>query len=858
MRLSVLFVFLLLSQYCSGQRLMDREIKLTQREGTTGAFLNRLDSVPGIDLSYSSAVVDLDRPVLLTGKEKTVEDYLQSILKGQAVRFRETNGKIFIIALEAVKKKFTISGYISSRESGERLIGASVYIPQKNIGTTSNQYGFYSITLDEDSVMLQVSHTGFFGFLSSMHLSRNIELDVALEQNVVQNQLVVINSESRKNVPSRSIGRTEIPQAFIKSLPSLMGEPDVLKTLQMLPGVQAGNEATSGLNVRGGSADQNLILLDGVSVYNASHAFGIFSIFNADAIAHVEILKSGFPASYGGRLSSVVNVHMKEGDKYKFHGEGGLGLIFSKLTLEGPLKKGKSSFMISGRRTYADLIIRPILKLSDATTDVIPFFADFNAKMNVPLGQKDRIYASLYMGKDKFLTETENASFGAPFPSTMKTTYGFSWGNVTAMTRWNHEFNNRTFSNFTLTHSRFRFDTRTLEEYFSQTPKGNYTSDQRYASSIEDWTVKGDIDYIPIPRHFVKTGFSATLHRYQPGRNHMFYKDTVVRIDQTIVNEALTSGEFDLYIDDDIRISNRMKINAGIRFTGFAVQGKFFKTVQPRLNWLYRLNEHWQLKASAGRMNQFIHLLTNSTLGLPTDLWLPVTDKAPPQQSNQVAAGITWRPDKSIEATMEVYYKSMKNVIEYTEGASFGSAFDKWEDLIERGKGKTWGAEWFVHKKKGVLTGIVSYTLSKSIRQFEGINFGRPFPYKYDRRHEIKTGLVWQPGKFAEISANWMFSSGNAISLPTSYYYNPYRNRYIDVYTERNNSRMPSYHRLDLSIKFIQFKKKHQKSWVISIHNVYNRFNPFFRYKIQFGDQIQFREVSVLPFMPSVAYQFKF
>jgi outer membrane receptor for ferrienterochelin and colicin len=591
------------------------------------------------------------------------------------------------------------------------------------------------------------------------------------------NPVVVVSLEEKQNPQNRPGGKTVVSSRTIKSLPAFMGEPDVLKSLQLLPGIQAGNEGTSGLQVRGGSADQNLILLDGVPVYNATHAFGLFSVFNADAVNTVEVLKSGFPASYGGRLSSVIDVRMKEGDKYNFHGEGGSASIFSKLTLEGPLKKGKSSFMVSARRTYVDLFIRPLLKLSDTGVDALPYFSDINVKANFPLGEKDHVYFSIYRGKDNFSTsetyyvDRDSGKININFNA------GFDWGNTTAMVRWNREWTGKAFSNSTLTFSRYRFNLNQEDERQSSFKAYEYQFEAKLLFRHPRLELADRCGFLPVPDHYIKTGFAATVHRYEPGISSFLQQDTVVRLNKQVDNGSVTTGEYDLYAEDDIRLTSRMKLNAGIRFSGFNVRSKWFFSAQPRIHWIYRMTDHWAVKASYSYMTQFIHLLTNSNLGLPTDLWLPATDRLPPQRSGQVAGGLFYSQKRNWEGSMEVYYKSLKNVIEYAEGAGFGTAFDNWEDLVEKGVGASYGAEWMVQKKTGKLTGLISYTLSKSWRQFEKINEGNKFPYKYDRRHELKMAGVWQPSKRFEGSFSWLYSTGTAISLPEAYYYNPYTQR---------------------------------------------------------------------------------
>lgn len=849
-----LLLFMLASAACLAQTVLKMQVSLPRQSGTVSEFLSDLNQLPGVNISYSSEVVDLAKQVQLSGHERTVEDFLRSVLRSQNLKIVEQNGKVFLTPGASVKKKFTISGYISDRESGERLIGASVFIPAKNAGTTSNVYGFFSITLEQDSLQLQASYAGYFTASPTIVLQQDTVLNIVLERNVVINEMVIVNAEGKRNTQHRTlVGKTDVSPALIKSISTLMGESDVLKTLQLLPGIQAGNEGTAGLNVRGGSADQTLILLDGVPVYNASHAFGLFSVFNADAVNNIEVLKSGFPASYGGRLSSVVDVHMREGDKYNFHGEGGIGLIFSKLTLEGPIKRGKSSFLFSARRTYADLFIRPVQKIVGAAMDITPFFGDVNAKANFPVGSKDRLYFSVYLGQDK-LRIREKDHDGSRYDA------GLSWGNVTALTRWNHVFSKKVFSNFTITHSRYKFETNDFTEEKRADPAFNFREHNVYFSGIQDWSVKADIDFLPTPNHFVKLGVDVILHKYDPGISRFSQKDSFTTVSRQFGNQALNSTEYNAYIEDDIRISNRMKANMGVRFSAFALSNKTFTNLQPRINLLYKLNPKWNFKASYSSMSQFIHLLTNGNIGLPTDLWVPVTERVPPQLLKQFSAGVSYSHDKLLEVSMEAYYKSMKNVIDYGERSGFSNATYNWEEMLETGRGKAYGLEWLVQKKKGRITGLASYTLSKSTRQFANINNGKAFPFKYDRRHEFKAAVVWQASEKFQASANWFYLSGAAVTMPSSYYFDPFTGRYIDVYTSRNESRMPDYHRLDVSMKFIKQKRKYTRTWVVSIYNAYNRLNPFYRSKTYEypGNKILFKDVTVFPILPSVSYQFKF
>ena len=858
----ILLLFLLISGACESQTLLNKPVTLVMQQGKAGELLKELNRVTGITISYSSEVIDLEKNVRLTGNEKVVEEVLKSILKDQPVRYLEQNGKILLLAVEPVKKKITIKGYVTDVKSGERLIGTSLFVTETSQGTTSNVFGFFSLTLDLDSVELIISHAGYISESRKLSLAEDMELNIAMQQRVIMNEIVVVNAESKTNTQNKTIpGKISVSSTLIKSIPALFGEADVLKSLQLLPGIQAGNEGISGFNVRGGSSDQNLILLDGVPVYNAMHAFGLFSVFNADAVHNVEVLKGGFPASYGGRLSSVIDVQMKEGDKYHLHGEGGLGLIFSKLILEGPLRKGKSSFLVSCRRTYADLLIKPIQRLSKDPNRLSTYFSDLMVKTNFPLSGSDRIYLSFYTGEDKYLSKVKKA-LGYGRAADQLSTYGFSWGNITGMVRWNHEFSKKWFTNLTFNYSHFSFNALARNDQ-KDTSYINHFSQEKYLSSIKDYSVKYDIDFLPSPDHFIKFGLAATLHHYRPGERSFFQSDTVVKANWVIKSSSLYAGEYDLYAEDDIRFSTRMKANLGVRLSGFNTSGDGFISVQPRLSWIYKVNNRWSLKASAVKMSQYIHLLTNSNMGLPTDLWLPVTKLAPPQRSWQGSTGISFNPDQSLEASMEIYYKKLENVIEYKEGAGFSTTSNNWEEVIDIGKGKTYGSEWFIQKRKGKLTGLVSYTLSWSRRKFANINGGREFPFKYDKRHELKTAFVFRPSSKFELGCDWILSSGNAISLPVAYYTDPYTNNRVDIYSGRGDFRMPLYHRMDISMKLMKQKKKFLRTWVISIYNVYDHHNPFYifnAYQYVSGTTYRsvFKQVSLFPILPTISYQYKF
>ena len=776
--------------------------------------------------------------------------------------------------------KFTVSGYVSDAASGERLIGATVVDRRSGQGTVSNTYGFYSITLPTDSVALYVAYIGYEAQTIPLMLHANRSINVNMEASAVLKEVEIVADKYERIEERAQMGRIDVPIAQIKQIPALLGEKDVLKALQLLPGVSGGGEGQSGLYVRGGGPDQNLILLDGVPVYNASHLFGFFSVFNADAIRDVSLTKGGFPARFGGRLSSVVEINMKEGNENEFHGEGSVGIVASKLTLEGPITKGKSSFIVSGRRTYIDLLARPLIKSgfkSDGSEGVAGYyFYDLNAKVNHRFSDKDRLFFSFYTGKDKFYLDLKDRYNYAQARNEYDTETGLGWGNLTAALRWNHVLSPRLFANATLTYSRYKFNTDAASSDRS-IENGVTISESAYSlgyfSGIDDVAAKVDFDFLPNPQHYIKFGGSAIVHTFYPGRFDTYIKESVEDpgTSASIGQPNVTAGELALYAEDDWKATDRLRLNYGIHISSFLVKDNPYLSVQPRLNMRYLLNKGWALKGAFSTMRQYIHLLTNETIGLPTDLWLPTTAVVKPQDSWQAALGLAKTIGKDYEFSAEAYYKEMKNVIAFREGASLFQ-FDDWQSRVEQGDGTAYGLELFVQKKKGRFNGWVGYTLSWAWREFENINLGRRYPYKFDRRHDFEIVGSYKFNDRVSLSATWVYSTGNAVTLGTSKYQAPgpytsdgYYYSYETTHTaERNNFRYQSYHRLDVGVDFTKQKKRHQRTWSFGAYNAYNRKNPFFLlldkdYDNQTGKQTSvLKQVSLFPVIPYVAYSFKF
>lgn len=772
----------------------------------------------------------------------------------------------------ATGQKTTISGYIEDAASGEKLIGANVYHRDSQNGTTTNTYGFFSITLDQsEKIILEASYIGYKakdividGLVSS---SQNIQLVVSN----VFDEVEIVAEKQKKIENETQMSTIDVPVLQIKSIPALMGEVDVLKALQLLPGVQSGGEGQSGLYVRGGSPDQNLILLDGVPVYNASHLFGFFSVFNADAIKDVRLIKGGFPARYGGRLSSVIEINLKEGNNQSFHGDVSIGLVGSKLTLEGPINKGKTSFMVSGRRTYIDLLTRPFIqkefKNNGSEGGTGYYFYDMNAKINHTFSQKDRVYLSMYSGSDVFYFNEKDLD--GVFKDYTENKLG--WGNLTGALRWNHVFTDKLFANTTLTYSNYSLDTRVKFGTDITSPPSQEFISLQYLSGIRDYAAKIDFDYVPNPQHFVRFGAHAISHLFKPG---VFNLEQVISEEnytfkQSIGQADKKATEFALYLEDDYEINKKLKVNAGLHFSGFKVDNTFYSSLQPRISARYLLPKDIGLKASFATMRQYINLLSFEGIGLPTDLWLPTTERIKPQDSWQVAIGAGKSLTASWELSVEGYYKKMSNLVSYKDGSGVFELTD-WQDRVTQGNGKSYGAEVFLQKKKGKFTGWLGYTLSWTTRQFDDINNGVAFPYRYDRRHDISLVGSYELTPKVNISATWVYGTGNAVTLANSKYNSniKYNDNFqyiqsIEIYSEKNSYRLRPYHRLDIGVNFIKKREKYSRTWSFGAYNSYANNNPFYVYfdtnYDDFGNETRvLKQISLFPLIPYVTYALKF
>lgn len=773
---------------------------------------------------------------------------------------------VLCVQLGFSQSKFTISGYIKDSLSSETLIGATVSISGKGRSVSSNQYGFYSITLPKGKYDIIVSFAGYSARQASLSLDSNFTLDIQMVQKSVLEEVVVYSKRRDANVKNAQMGKFDLSMAQIKSVPVIFGEVDILKTLQLLPGVRNAGEGNTGLYVRGGGPDQNLIMLDDAIVYNTGHLFGFFSIFNADAIKNTSLIKGGMPAQYGGRLSSVLDVAMKEGNMQKYEVEGGIGAIASRLSVQGPIKKDKASFIISARRTYIDVLAKPFIPKSSDFYGSGYYFYDLNTKVNFKFSEKDRLYLSGYFGRDVFTFNNNTRSFKANIP----------WGNATGTLRWNHLFNKKLFANTSLVYNDY---------YFTFTGSQN-DFNISLNSGIRDATAKTDFDYYVAPSHKLKFGGLYTYHKFTPNVVSGSQGNTTFSPNNEGTKYA---GETGLYVQHDWEINDDIKLSSGLRYSSFTQmgpytlyerdadgnkldstfygRGKKIKTyggLEPRMTIRIGLNDETSLKASVSRNLQYIHLVSNAGSTLPTDLWVPSTYRVQPQKSWMYAAGLFKNfKDNVYETSVEVYYKQMANQIEYREGYT-QSLKDPEEEFVF-GKGWSYGAEFYVNKARGKFTGWLGYTLSWTWRKFDALNGGEKFPAKYDRRHDLSVVAMYELSKKWKVSAVFVYGTGNSTTLPERFYI--INGVLTQEYSKVNQYRLPAYHRLDLSATLTPKQKPNSSFkhyWVFSIYNTYSRMNPYFIYFDQTGSpyngtlKVDARQVSLFPILPSVTWNFKF
>lgn len=765
------------------------------------------------------------------------------------------------------QNQWTISGTLTDKNTGETLIGASILLPALDIGTSTNAYGFYSLEVNaEDSVLVQFSYVGYQSLEKKLLLKNDLLLNIELASGMDLTEVTVKANSFQEQMNSTQMSVEQISTREVKLIPVLLGESDILKSIQLKPGIPSGAEGTTGLFVRGGGSDQNLILLDEAVVYNANHLFGFFSTFNTDAVKDLKLYKGGFPAEYGGRLSSVIDVKLKDGNNKKFSGSGGLGIISSRLTLEGPIQKDKSSFIVSGRRTYVDIFTRMLNRANEDNEDFSPipdyFFYDLNTKLNFKLGEKDHLYISGYFGRDVF-------GFDGDFFD-----FDFDWGNTTGTLRWNHVFNPKLFSNTSVTFSDYQYNIRNKITGFSL----------KIGSAIQDVTLRSDYYLSLNNKHQFKMGVSSTFHQFEIGRLRAGSDDGEISFSAGQNFEGL---EFGFYFSDEMELSKKVKLNAGLRWSGFITDQRTFFGLEPRLAAKYSLNNRWVLKASYARMFQYLHLVsTSSGFALPTDIWYPSTRAVRPQSSDQFAVGFSHLFGSGIFLNWEAYYKFLDNQLEFVDGAEI-FANDNLEEEFAIGRGEGYGMEISIEKKEGNFTGWIGYTLAFIQRgDFETIDPLERFAQQgyfspiYDRRHDISVVAMYEMGERWTATATFVYGSGDLRWLPSGRFTFQdinganFESVVPDYFGDRNNFRFPPYHRLDVGLVYNISKNwnKGESDITLNVINVYDRRNTFFIYlepefevveddngnTFEVPRRISARQVSLFPIIPSLTWNFKF
>ena len=791
------------------------------------------------------------------------------------------------------QRKVTLSGHITDSASGETLIGAGLVEGKSRTGAVTNNYGYYTLTLPAGEYDFQYSYVGYEDFVLHVDLRRDTVVNVTLKAGETLSEARVV-AQKDAGIQSTYLGAVDIPLVQIRNTPVLFGEADVLKVLQMMPGVQGGSEGSTGLYVRGGGPDENLILLDGVPIYNVDHMLGLFSVFQPEAVKKVTLYKGSFPARYGGRVSSIVDIRTNDGNMKETHGSVGIGLISDKLHLEGPIVKDKLAYSLSARGMHT-LLYAPVIRALIPEGYGNYYFYDLHGKLTWRLSDKDRFYLGAYHGRDRFVFEEDEKgewtpTYDSPDITPRKYSYrtdvGVFWGNTVGSLRWNHIFNNRLFFNATLAYNAYNM-VMNAGSAESETQNG-ITSTSRYHlnyhSGIRDWSAKMDFDYSPSPQHLVKFGSEYIYHTFIPERMSAVDQEIEgknIQIDTTFhftdPKKIYYGHDLSVYAEDDISLGEHLTVNPGVHLSMFNTEGRTYWSLQPRVSAKYVTDGHITFKAGYARMAQYVHLLSSSQISLPVDLWVPITKDIRPVTSDQFSAGVYYDGIKGWEFSLEGYWKEMDNILEYKDGTLMLGTSDGWENRVEMGRGTSKGVELLVQKTAGNTTGWLAYTLAWSDRHFPdgSINNGEPFPYKYDRRHALDISVDHKFNARWNINAVWSFATGGTTTVPVremavlvpdrsddgyAYNYLPTA-QYVD---HRNNFRIPPSHRLNLGVSYHKPKRHGESVWNLSVYNAYNQMNPnyiFMNYGADYdedgnyiGTSLKMQKITILPILPSLSY----
>ncbi len=887
--------------------LLQKKVQLNLKEATTLDVLHKIQKEAQVNFAFNLNNLDVEKLFTFPKKSLTIANILIELFAESPLTYKVVGSQIVLYKGQVKTMSFRVykppqkakdvvfSGYLLDATTGEAMIAATIYEKTSLIATTTNNFGFFSLTLPAGKHTVVLSFLGYE--TKEFNLTTSKQSTIRLQPATNELTEVVVSSAKAKEVEedvvqSAQVDVMRIAPKKLKAIPALAGEADVLKAITLLPGVKPGIDGAAGFYVRGGGADQNLILLDGVPMYNPYHLFGFLSTFNPDAINNIEITKGAFPARYGGRLSSVLDITTKDGNNQAWEKRASIGLLSAKFSVNGPIIKDKSSISISARRTLLDLIIAPIVAQRDkGFKSVITYnFGDINVKYNYKISNKDKLYVSGFYSRDalKFREKSKEEV------AIQKLRDREGWQNGLGAFRWNHLFSDKLFSNTTAYISNYNYFSNQKKEVDSADESliASSLQETEYNSTINDLAIKQDYQYFLNPNLTIRFGGSAIFHTFKPGVNTLFQKTGEQTLQGRSLNNTVKAKEFAVYAEDHLSIGKKLKINVGVHASAFAVEDTAYTSVQPRFSARFLVNKNWSIKGGYAQMAQYLHLLTSSSLSKSSDLWVPVTKKITPPTSTQYSLGTAFNIGQyGIE--IEGYYKDMNQLIDYKEGAEFSVSNDNWEEKVESGQGQSYGAEIFLQKKKGHLTGWFGYTLSWTNRQFEFINSGAAFPYKYDRRHDISVVANYKFNEKWAFNGTWVFFSGALVTVPTANHINPnfkYGDRFAwfqfpntgsnifnitgknpginQTTAKRNNYRLPDYHRLDLSaVRKVTTKKGNAAEWTFGLTNAYNQFNPsFFSGEVQLnpstdnanGVESSINAFSPFPLMPTVSYQLDF
>lgn len=875
----------------------DPRYSININKASLSEFVKKVERVTDYSFIYSEEVEKQWTVITINELDVSIQKLLEQVFLKQAIGYEVIGGHILLSLKKEANQsvpKFTISGYLTDERSSETLLGATVFEHKKRKGATTNSFGFYSITLPQGEVEMSYSYIGYEMKKMEFFLSKDTIINIRLNSNTELAEVVVLSTKNEVGINSPTMGTHEISNTQIQRTPVLLGEADILKTIQLSPGVQAGIEGLSGLYVRGGGPDENLILLDGIPIYNADHLLGVFSVFTPEAVKKVTLYKSAFPARYGGRLSSIVDVQTKNGDMYKYHGTVSIGTLTSKVHFEGPIVKDKTSFIINMRGTHTVFV--KAFKSDDDSYDY--YFYDLNAKINHKFNDRNRLFLNFYQGRDSYnyeYNEKRTLLVDQVKPENIyryKDKTDINWGTTILAARWNCVFNHKVFSNTTVAYNNYRMvlkgganehNSEDLHDYF-------YHFNTKFRSGIRDLSFRSDFEYSPMPSHSIRFGVEYLYHTFTPETSSSKVKEqTGSTIEQDTVyagigDSYLKGHEITAYIEDNFELSKRLNANLGVNLSLFHTQGKSYIYAQPRASLRYDLTKGYAIKASYSQMVQYVHLLASNNIPLPTDLWVPITKNIRPMFSNQYSVGAYYNGFQGWEFSVEGYYKQMNNILEYQDGVSFFGSSTHWEEKVESGTGRSMGAEFMLQKTGGKTTGWLAYTLAKSDRIFkEGtINNGKRFPYKYDCRHSISLCVNHDFNQRIDVGATWTLNSGGTITVPEiqTVVIKPNGELMQESYiSKRNNYRLPISHRLNIGVNFNKKTKHGIRTWNISVYNAYNAMNPNFVYSDRKNDKeveynpspganltvepqrrgkVIIKKFTLLPCIPSFTYTYRF